>query len=89
MEANMTCLFSLIKFYFDLGLRHCEIVLSLSHIDDITIIIYLSPFSLSYCIYWSQDKVPPKRSETGHMCGAGVTIDGSHLQVGCSREVSR
>ena len=43
MEANMTCLFSLMKFYFDLGLRHWEIVLSLSHIDGITIIIYLSP----------------------------------------------
>ena len=37
MEANMTCLFSLIKFYFDLGLRHWEIVLYLGHIDDITI----------------------------------------------------
>ena len=37
MEANMASLFSLIKFYFDLGLRHWEIVLSLSHIDGITI----------------------------------------------------
>lgn len=33
----MTGLFSLIKFYFGLGLRHWEIVLSLSHIDGITI----------------------------------------------------
>jgi len=33
----MTGLFSLIKFYFDLGLRHWETVLSLSHIDGITI----------------------------------------------------
>ncbi len=37
MEANMASLFSLIKFYFDLGLRHWEIVLSLSHIDGISI----------------------------------------------------
>ncbi|KAM7382146.1 hypothetical protein PAMA_012828 [Pampus argenteus] len=33
----MAGLFSLIRFYFDLGLRHWEIVLSLSHIDGITI----------------------------------------------------
>lgn len=33
----MASLFSLIKFYFDLGLRHWEIVLSLSNIDGITI----------------------------------------------------
>ena len=43
METNMTNLFSLIKFYFDRGLRHWEIVLSLSHIDGITISLLTSP----------------------------------------------
>lgn len=33
MEANLTGFFSLIKFYSSLGLRHWDIVLSLSHIN--------------------------------------------------------
>ena len=37
METIMTDLFSWIKIYFELGLRHWEIVLSLSHIDGFTI----------------------------------------------------
>ena len=37
IEANMDNLFCLIKFYLDLGSRHREIVLSLSHIDGIMI----------------------------------------------------
>ncbi len=37
MEANMSRLFSLIQFYFGLGLRHWELLVSLSNIDGIVI----------------------------------------------------
>ena len=37
METILTNLFILIKIYFELGLRHWEIVLSFSHIDGINI----------------------------------------------------
>lgn len=39
VEANMAIVFSLIKFYFDLGLSHWEMFLSLSHADGISITV--------------------------------------------------
>ena len=88
----MTCLFSLIKFYFDLGLRHWEIVLSLSHIDDSTISLSTLRRHLKTLRLFRRkahsDLLDIAMSLQDQQDIYGM-LHGYKIQVGCSREISK
>ena len=69
----MTDLFSLIKIYSELGLRHLEIVLSFSHIDGITISLSTLRRHADVAMFL-QDQLDRYGVLHGHECAAGVTM---------------